>query len=121
MKIYITTTTPIGVKCLEWAKNNLPKGVEFASTMEECEIFFSVFYNKLIPVEFIRTKVRCFNFHGGILPYYRGSGTLNWAILNGERETGISLHEIDDKIDHGPVIDIQNFPLESTRLLRISS
>ena len=111
MKIYITDTTEIGKKCAGWAKGNLPAGVEMAERMEDSEIFFSVFYNKLISEEFIAGRKKCFNFHGGVLPEYRGSGTLNWAIINCEKETAVTLHEIDAKIDHGPVIDIRRFPI----------
>jgi len=111
MKIYINTTSAIGKKCSEWAKENLPNNFEFSETIEDCDIFFSAFHNKLISEEFINTRKRCFNFHGGILPEYRGSGTINWAIINGEKETGITLHEIDSKIDHGPIIEIKKIPI----------
>lgn len=113
MKIYISTNVPIGVRCGEWAKANLPAGITL-STIEECDIFFSIFYNKLITQEFIDKRKKCFNFHGGILPEYRGSGTLNWAILNGEKESGITLHEIDHRIDHGPIIEMRKFPILET-------
>ncbi len=114
MKIYITTTAEIGARCAAWAMENLPPGVSFVENMEDSDIFFSIFYNKLISEEFIAGRKKCLNFHGGILPEYRGSGTINWAIINGEKETGITLHEIDAQIDHGPVIDIQRIPIEDT-------
>jgi methionyl-tRNA formyltransferase len=110
-KIYITSTTPIGSHCLEWAKHNYPQ-VRIVTDMNECDIFFSVFFNKIMSQEFIASKVRCFNFHGGILPEYRGSGIYNWAIMNGETETGVTLHELDERIDHGPVIDVRKFKIE---------
>lgn len=112
MKIHITDTTPIGAKCKAWAKENLPPDTVLVDDMNECDIFFSVFYNKLITAEFIQGRKRCFNFHGGLLPEYRGSGTINWAIINGEKETGITLHEIDEKIDHGDVIDTRKISIE---------
>lgn len=112
-KVHVTDTTGIGARCKRWAAEHLPKGAAL-TPMDECEIFFSVFYKELLPEEFIASRRKCFNFHGGILPQYRGSGTFNWAILNGEKETGITLHEIDNRIDHGPVIEIQKFPIEPT-------
>ena len=112
-KIYITNTTPIGQSCLEWAQKNNYHGI-IVDNMEECDILISVFYNKVLSKEFITSKTKCFNFHGGILPYYRGSGTYNWAILNEEKETGVTLHEIDSGIDHGPIIEIRKFPIEKT-------
>lgn len=110
MKIHITPT-PIGNRCREWAITNLPSGYELTDDMENCEILFSIFYNHLISKEFIAAKKKCFNFHGGLLPEYRGSGTINFAIINGEKETGVTLHEIDDKIDHGPVIAVEKIPI----------
>lgn len=111
MKIYITDNAPIGKHCKEWAKNNLSKETELTENMDNCDIFFSVFYDKLISTEFITARKKCFNFHGGLLPKYRGSGTINWAIINNEKETGVTLHEIDAKIDHGPIIDIQKIQI----------
>ena len=46
----------------------------------------------------------CINYHSAILPKYRGRQPLFWALLNDEKEVGISIHEMDDKIDNGPII-----------------
>ena len=78
--------------------------------MDECEVFISVLYDKILPASFLEGR-RCYNFHPGILPQYRGAGAFSWAILNGEKETGITLHEIDGDIDHGPIINISRFPV----------
>lgn len=111
-KIFITDTSTIGRRCKQWAKENLSPEFDIVESMENCDIFISIFYNKLISKKFIEARKKCLNFHGGILPEYRGSGTINFAIINGEKETGITLHEIDEKIDHGPIIDIQKIPIE---------
>ncbi len=102
---------PIGERCLGFAREHLPEGTLLADDMNSCEVFISVFYNQLITKEFINSREQCLNFHAGILPQYRGSGTINWAIINGEKETGVTLHEIDEKIDHGDVIEVRSFPL----------
>ncbi len=44
------------------------------------------------------------NIHGSLLPNYRGAAPINWAIINGERETGVTTFFIDHKIDSGDVI-----------------
>ena len=44
------------------------------------------------------------NIHGGKLPEYRGANVLNWAIINGEEEIGITFHSVDNSIDTGPII-----------------
>jgi len=107
MKIYITTNTSLGVRCKSWAIKNIPNDYQITDNLDDSDIFFSVFYNKILSQEFILKRKRLFNFHAGILPSYRGSGTINWAIMNQEKETGVTLHEIDKGIDQGDIIDIE--------------
>ncbi|CAM3360696.1 methionyl-tRNA formyltransferase [Zobellia roscoffensis] len=45
-----------------------------------------------------------FNLHASLLPDYRGAAPINWAIINGEKETGVTTFFIDDKIDTGEII-----------------
>jgi methionyl-tRNA formyltransferase len=51
------------------------------------------------------------NVHGGLLPEYRGGHVMQWAIINGEAETGVTLHHLDEGIDTGPVIARARFPI----------
>lgn len=44
------------------------------------------------------------NYHPSLLPKYRGGSAMNWAIIHGERETGVTIHQIDDGLDTGPII-----------------
>lgn len=105
MKLYIATSRPeeIGNRCMEWAKK---ERYELTSWLIDCDVFISVLYDELIDKEFI-DRHRCYNFHPGILPDYRGSGAYSWALINGEVETGITLHEIKYNIDSGPIIEIR--------------
>ena len=52
----------------------------------------------------VAPKKGCINYHTGLLPKYRGRQPLFWALLNGENKVGISIHEMDEKIDNGPII-----------------
>ena len=45
-----------------------------------------------------------FNLHASLLPQYRGAAPINWAIMNGEQETGVTTFFIDDKIDTGEIL-----------------
>jgi len=45
-----------------------------------------------------------FNLHASLLPNYRGAAPINWAIMNGEKKTGVTTFFIDDKIDTGEII-----------------
>jgi methionyl-tRNA formyltransferase len=51
------------------------------------------------------------NVHGGLLPGYRGGHVMQWAIINGEPETGVTLHYMDAGIDTGPVIAETRVPI----------
>lgn len=106
MTIHVATSRQIGERCIEWAKQ---QGYELVP-MQECDVFVSVMYDKLVHREFMAGR-RCYNFHPGVLPEYRGAGAYSWVIINGERETGVTLHEIDEDIDHGAIIDVQRFPV----------
>lgn len=70
-------------------------------------------YPMILPKAIIEVPTGgAFNMHGGILPEYRGGHVMQWAIINGEKETGITLHYIDEGIDTGPVVAESRFPIE---------
>jgi methionyl-tRNA formyltransferase len=48
--------------------------------------------------------IRIINIHGGKIPSYRGANVLNWAIINGEKEIGVTIHEARLPVDSGPII-----------------
>jgi methionyl-tRNA formyltransferase len=58
-------------------------------------------------------KYGTFNLHASLLPQYRGAAPINWAIINGEKETGISTFFIDEKIDTGALIFQKNIPISN--------
>ncbi|MCM4152982.1 methionyl-tRNA formyltransferase [Arenibacter sp. N53] len=49
-------------------------------------------------------RLGTFNLHASLLPQYRGAAPINWAIINGEQETGVTTFFIDDKIDTGEIL-----------------
>ena len=97
----------IGFDCFYWARDNLPSGWQLlsADSTANCDVFISVLYDKLLTEEFISGR-RCYNFHPGILPDYRGAGAYSWALINREQETGVTLHKIEKNIDDGCIISI---------------
>ena len=69
-------------------------------------------YSMILPAAVIGVPRRgCVNVHGALLPSYRGPHVLQWAIINGETETGVTLHYVDAGIDTGPVIAEERFPI----------
>jgi methionyl-tRNA formyltransferase len=109
-KVCVLTSRPIGKKCQEWAQVNMPEGFQYCESMHESDIIISVLYDRLISDDIVSQK-KCFNFHPGILPYYRGAGCCSWVIINGETESGVTLHFIDSGIDTGDIIDIRKFTI----------
>ncbi len=72
-----------------------------------------VAYGRLLPKPFL-SLFRCgaVNLHASLLPKYRGAAPIQWAILRGETETGVTVFELDEQLDHGPVILQQKTPIK---------
>ncbi len=70
------------------------------------DLILSLYYRAHIPEEiFTQAKLGAFNLHGSYLPTYRGRAPLNWAIINGESFTGVSLHVLEKDFDTGDIVD----------------
>ncbi len=69
------------------------------------DILFSFYYRDLIkPAVLEIPSLGCLNLHGSLLPKYRGRVPVNWAILNGETQTGVTLHYMTPKPDDGDIV-----------------
>ena len=53
-----------------------------------------------------------YNLHGALLPKYRGQNVLNWVLVNGESKTGMTLHQMDEGIDTGPIVYQKEIPID---------
>lgn len=63
------------------------------------------FVTSFVPKEMINlARLGGINYHPSLLPKYRGGSAINWAIINGEKETGVSIHVIDEGVDTGPIL-----------------
>ena len=73
---------------------------------------FSFYYRMMLKPALLATAKRgAFNMHGSLLPKYRGRVPVNWAIINGETETGATLHEMVEKPDAGRIVDQESVPI----------
>lgn len=62
-------------------------------------------YGKILPEWLLNIpKLGCINVHASLLPRYRGAAPINWAIANGEHETGITIMQMDAGMDTGPIL-----------------
>jgi methionyl-tRNA formyltransferase len=84
-----------------------PNDLDFIESIKDLKADLAIVYNyshifkkpliELFPLKMI-------NFHGGLLPQYRGANVINWVLVNGERTTGVTVHYISESIDDGPII-----------------
>lgn len=69
------------------------------------DIIFSFYYRKMIGSQLLGIPpLGCINLHGSLLPKYRGRCPVNWALANGEKQTGVSLHYMTELPDDGDII-----------------
>ncbi|KAA3615565.1 MAG: methionyl-tRNA formyltransferase [Calditrichaeota bacterium] len=97
-----------------WAKNqNIPifqphdlKDEQFCADLKsfEADIFVVVAFRILPRQIFTIPPKGTINLHGSLLPAYRGAAPINWAIINGETETGVTTFLIDGKVDTGETL-----------------
>ncbi|MFM2229105.1 MAG: Methionyl-tRNA formyltransferase [Bacteroidota bacterium] len=80
----------------------------------EANVQVVVAFRMLPEVVWRMPELGTFNLHASLLPNYRGAAPINWAIINGEKETGVTTFFIDDKIDTGAMILSKSTPIDST-------
>lgn len=75
----------------------------FAS--HDADVAVVVAYGRILPEEFLRAPARgCINVHFSLLPKYRGAAPANWAIVNGDKETGVTTMFMEPTLDTGPIL-----------------
>ena len=71
------------------------------------EMIVVVAYGRILPPEILSLpKYGCLNLHVSLLPKYRGSAPIQWAVLNGDRETGVTIMQMDEGVDTGDIITV---------------
>jgi methionyl-tRNA formyltransferase len=69
------------------------------------EFLFSFYFRQMLARPLLELAPRgALNLHGSLLPRYRGRSPVNWVLVEGERQTGLTLHYMDEKPDHGDVV-----------------
>lgn len=110
--------TPVKTLALE---NGIPvhtpktlRDEAFASLLDEYkpEIIVVVAYGKILPLNVIEyPKYGCINLHVSLLPKYRGAAPMQRAIMEGERETGVTIMYMAEGLDTGDIISVEKFPI----------
>ena len=85
---------------------------EHPDAMPEADFIYSVQYHLILNAEHIaKARVEAVNLHMAPLPEYRGCNQFSFAILDGKKEFGTTIHRIDTRIDHGDILFEQRFPI----------
>lgn len=83
-------------------------------TKEKIDLIVTCAYGQIIPKEVLNLpKYGCINVHASILPKYRGSAPIQWAIINGDKETGVTIMYMDEGMDTGDIISISKMAITS--------
>ncbi len=91
-----------------------PNTPEFLAQLRAArpDFLFSFYYRHMLGSEILAMPARgAYNMHGSLLPKYRGRVPVNWAVLNGETETGATLHAMTVKPDAGAIVDAEAVPI----------
>ena len=79
----------------------------------DIDLIVTCAYGQIIPKEVLDLpKKCCVNVHASILPKYRGSAPIQWAIMNGDKKTGVTIMFMDEGMDTGDIIKIAEIPIE---------
>lgn len=88
---------------------------EFVATLKELnpDIIVVVAFGQILPKSILDIpKFGCINVHVSLLPKYRGAAPINWVIINGEEKTGVTTMYMDEGLDTGDMILIEEFDLD---------
>lgn len=76
------------------------------------DILFSFYYRNLVGGDILDlAPTGCFNLHGSLLPRYRGRCPVNWVLIHGEKQTGVSLHYMTPRPDDGDIVGQKPVPI----------
>lgn len=79
----------------------------------EPELIVVAAYGRILPDEILAAPPKgCINVHSSLLPAYRGAAPINWAILNGDRETGVTIMHMAHDLDAGDIIAQTSTPID---------
>lgn len=103
LRLQVIQPEKIDVELIEKIKKDKPDAIVVVA------------YGELIPPELLTIpKYGCINVHPSLLPKYRGASPIQEALLNGDKETGITIMKIDKELDHGAIFLIKRIPIDQS-------
>ncbi|PIQ87586.1 MAG: methionyl-tRNA formyltransferase [Candidatus Omnitrophica bacterium CG11_big_fil_rev_8_21_14_0_20_43_6] len=101
-----------GLKIYQPVNVNSQESVKFLQGLDT-DLFVIVAYGQILSQEVLDIpKIMPINIHASLLPRYRGAAPINWAIINGDKKTGVSVMQVTLKMDAGPVMAQREIKIE---------
>lgn len=99
-----TVAQDAGLKLYQPQHLNIPETIKLLKDLNP-DLFIVIAYGQILSQDILDVpKIFSINVHASLLPRYRGAAPINWAIINGEKETGISVIKMTNKMDAGDII-----------------
>ncbi|HVU52136.1 MAG TPA: methionyl-tRNA formyltransferase, partial [Polyangia bacterium] len=106
-----TAARGLGVPILQPERVRTPE-LEAELRAFDADVFVVVAYGRILPQALLDVPRRgCWNVHGSLLPRLRGAAPIQWAIIRGERETGVAVMRMEAGLDTGPVAAAVRVPI----------
>jgi methionyl-tRNA formyltransferase len=104
----------VGIEVLQPEK---ARNKDFIESMRQLnpDLIVVVAYGQILSADLLKVpKLFCMNLHGSLLPKYRGAAPIHRAVINGERETGVTTMKMDVGLDTGDIILMQKVPIQDS-------
>lgn len=106
-----TAALAAGIEVFQPVKVRAPESLEYFERLApDCVVIIA--YGQIIPAKLIAIpRLGWINVHASLLPKYRGAAPINWAVMNGEKVTGLTTMQIDPGLDTGPMLLRTELPI----------
>lgn len=102
------------IEVFQPVKIKTPEAVEILKAYE-ADLFVVAAFGQILSKEILdMPKYGCVNIHASLLPKYRGAAPIQWAILDGEKETGVTIMQMNEGLDTGDMLTKVIVPIEDT-------
>lgn len=83
--------------------------------IKNLDLIVVIAYSQIIPKSILDApKYGVINVHGSLLPKYRGAACIQWPIINGDKETGVTIMKMDKGLDTGPILTQKSIPIKDS-------
>lgn len=101
-----------GIEVFQPAKIRLEENVEFLRRYE-ADIAVVAAFGQILPQSILdMPKYGCINVHASLLPKYRGAAPIQWAVINGDPVTGVTIQQMDIGVDTGDIVAVREVPID---------